>query len=372
VWEENAFMKTSDQMQGPVLERGMLGGLPATLEWVGDAEGCLRLVDQTQLPQVVKMLDCRDVEQVWEAIRMLRVRGAPAIGVAAAYGLCLGTRADRVKSREAFLARVSEVGTYLRGCRPTAVNLAWAVDRIERVAGAGGETGRSCWEAMLREAHRMASEDIEVCRRIGEVGAHLIPEGGGVLTHCNAGALATVAYGTALSLMYVAHEQGRRFYVYADETRPLLQGARLTAFELHAAGLDVTVLCDGAAARLMQSGRVQVVVTGADRIAANGDVANKIGTYGVAIAAWRHGIPFYVAAPRSTFDLSLASGAAIPIEERAMEEVGRVLERAVVPEGVACYNPAFDVTPAELIRGIVTEAGLVEPVTPEQIERIFA
>ena len=272
-----------------------------------------------------------------------------------------------------FDAKVREVGEYLCGCRPTAVNLAWAVRRISGVAQErAGQASNARWGAMLDEAHAMAREDAAACRRIGEVGADLIPEGGGVLTHCNAGALATVAYGTALSLMYVAHERGRRFKVYADETRPLLQGARLTAYELHAAGIDVTVLCDGAAASLMQRGLIDLIVVGADRIAANGDTANKIGTYGLAVAARQHNIPFYVAAPRSTFDLGLASGAGIPIEERDQEEVRSGFGRVNVPMGVACVNPAFDVTPAELVTGIVTEKGLLKPVTREIIEEIFS
>ncbi|MFQ5805155.1 MAG: S-methyl-5-thioribose-1-phosphate isomerase [Phycisphaerae bacterium] len=347
-------------------------GLPPTIAWSGGADGTLQLLDQTLLPRCVEIRTCATAEDVWEAIRELCVRGAPAIGVAAAYGLCLGTRAFRELGRDEFLAKIRAVSAYLESSRPTAVNLAWAVRRVgeaaERdVAASAGQA----WDAMLAEAHALADEDVKVCRRIGEVGAHLIPEGAGVLTHCNAGALATVAYGTALSLMYVAHEQGRKFRVFADETRPLLQGARLTALELGAAGIDVTVLCNGAAASLMRSGRIQLVVVGADRIAANGDTANKIGTYGLALSARHHGIPFYVAAPRSTFDLGLADGSAIPIEERPEAEIRRGFGTEVVAPGARCFNPAFDVTPAELITGIVTEGGLVEPVTAEKIAHIF-
>ena len=346
-------------------------GLPPTLAWSGGGDGVLQLLDQTLLPTRVENRTCRTAEDVWTAIRELCVRGAPAIGVAAAYGLCLGTRPARDLNREAFLTKVREVAAYLDSARPTAVNLAWALRRVRNVAEASeADSAAGVWDAMLSEAHTLAREDAEVCRRIGEVGAELIPEGGGVLTHCNAGALATVAYGTALSLMYVAHEQGRRFRVFADETRPLLQGARLTAFELAAAGIDVTVLCDGAAASLMQSGQVQLVVVGADRIAANGDTANKIGTYGLALSARRHEIPFYVAAPRSTFDLSLTSGAQIPIEQRSEAEIRSGFGRDLVAAGAGCYNPAFDVTPAELITGIVTEGGLVRPVTGENIARV--
>ncbi len=353
-------------------ERSPAGVLPLTLEWRGDADGILRLIDQTLLPERVEMRDCASAEDVWEAIRALRVRGAPAIGVAAAYGLCLGTRPYRDLPASEFMAKQRQVGQYLCSCRPTAVNLAWAVRRIIAAAdNAATAPSVDVWSAMLTEAHAMAREDAENCRRIGEAGADLIPEGGGVLTHCNAGALATVAYGTALSPMHVAHERGRRFRVFADETRPLLQGSRITAYELSAAGIDVTVLCDGAAASLMKVGQIQLVVVGADRIAANGDVANKIGTYGLAIAARHHGIPFYVAAPLSTFDLTIASGKDIPIEQRDQDEVRRGFGRLTAPPGVPCYNPAFDVTSAELIAGLVTEKGILEPVTEAGIRRLF-
>ncbi|RMF73764.1 MAG: S-methyl-5-thioribose-1-phosphate isomerase [Planctomycetota bacterium] len=346
--------------------------LPPTIDWSGDDDGALLLLDQTLLPHDVRVRRCETVEDVWKAIRELCVRGAPAIGVAAAYGVCLGTRPHRDGALPDFVQKVREVGNYLCSARPTAVNLEWAVRRmVARAESSSAGDSRACWAELLAEAHAMAQEDAEVCRRIGENGAHLIPENGGVLTHCNAGALATVAYGTALSLMYAAHERGRRFRVFADETRPLLQGARLTALELSAAGIDVRVICDGAAASVLASGAVQLVVTGADRIAANGDAANKIGTYGLAIAAARHNVPFFIAAPRSTFDLSIGSGSEIEIEERPEDEVRCVGGQDVVAPGVRCYNPAFDVTPAELIAGIVTECGVVAPVTPENIAKIF-
>lgn len=351
-----------------------LAGLPRTLEWCGGDDGFLRLLDQTLLPTRVEFRECHDVGAVWEAIRALQVRGAPAIGVAAGFGLCLGMRPHRESA--AFAAKLREVADYLCTARPTAVNLAWAVRRVAAVteaalAGSGG--GRAAWAAMLAEAHAIAREDAEVCRRIGEAGADLVPDGGGVLTHCNAGALACSAWGTALSLLYVAHERGRRFRVYADETRPLLQGARLTAFELAAAGIDVTVQCEGAAASLMRAGKVQLVVVGADRIAANGDTANKIGTYPLAIAARHHGIPFYVAAPLSTFDLAIRDGTAIPIEERGEDEIrlGYGGREVVVAGGARCFNPAFDVTPAELLTGIVTQRGRLEPVTAEKVADFF-
>jgi methylthioribose-1-phosphate isomerase len=280
-------------------------------------------------------------------------------------------RPHRNEDAESFRIRLDERADYLCEARPTAVNLSWAVRRIQTVAtDAAEENVQAAWDAMLAEAHRMAREDAETCRKIGEHGADLVPEGGKVITHCNAGALATVAYGTALSVLYVAHERGRRFQVFADETRPLLQGARLTAFELHAAGLNVTVLCDNAAGALMKTRGAQLAIVGADRIAANGDVANKIGTYGLAVLAQRHGVPFYVAAPVSTFDLSLASGEAIPIEQRSEDEVRGGFGQDVVPPGVPCYNPAFDVTPAELVTGIITERGIVKPVTEEHIQAV--
>jgi len=345
--------------------------LPPTLEWVGASDGILRLIDQTLLPERLETCDCRTVEEVWEAIRKLRVRGAPAIGVAAAYGLCLGMRPHLQLPPAEFITRAAEVAEYLQSCRPTAINLAWALRRLLATLKPETNCTSELWNTLLAEAHRLAHEDVATCRQIGENGAHLVPAGGGVLTHCNAGALATVAYGTALALLYVAHERGRRFRVYADETRPLLQGARLTAFELAAAGIDVTVICDGAAASLMAAGKVQLVVVGADRIAANGDTANKIGTYGLAVAARHHGIPFYVAAPRSTFDLSLTDGSMIPIEERPEDEIRASFGRPTVPPEARCFNPAFDVTPAELITGIVTEKGVAQPVTSSTITRLF-
>ena len=270
------------------VDRRPFEALPPTLEWLGANDGCLRIIDQTRLPQTLEFRDCSTAEQVREAIQTLQVRRAPAIGVAAAYGMCLGMRPYANRNREEFRQKLRELAAFLVASRPTAVNLAWAVGRVI-AAGAASDRPEESWAAMLAESHALARADVEACRRIGEAGAGLVPEGGGVLTHCNAGSLATVSYGTALALLYVAHERGKRFRVYADETRPLLQGARLTAYELHAAGIDVSVLCDSAAASLMQAGKIQMVVVGADRIAANGDTANKIGTYGlggVGSASW--------------------------------------------------------------------------------------
>jgi methylthioribose-1-phosphate isomerase len=266
---------------------------------------------------------------------------------------------------------MTEVTDYLASSRPTAVNLFWALDRMRRCFVQADGVGRPVLERLLKEAVAIADEDRQMCAAMGQAGAGLIREGSGVLTHCNTGALATAGAGTALAVIYTAAEQGKRFRVYADETRPLLQGARLTAWELKQAGLDVTLICDSMAAQVMKEGKVQLAVVGADRIAANGDTANKIGTYGVAILAQAHGIPFYVAAPSSTFDLSLPTGDAIPIEQRDPKEVTQGFGRATAPEGVAVYNPAFDVTPARLITGIITEKGVIAPVNAAAIRAML-
>lgn len=341
-----------------------------TLDWIGSLDGRIEMIDQTLLPEQFKVIPCRDVETLWEAIKVLRVRGAPAIGVAAAMGVVLGIR-DATTAEDLY-ARLERVCDYLASSRPTAVNLFWALDRMKRRAQTlKGRPLAEIKESLLAEARAIRDEDAAMCRAIGDAGQHLIADGAGVLTHCNAGGLATAEYGTALALMYRAHELGRRFRVYADETRPLLQGSRLTAWELSRAGIDVTVICDNMAGLLMARGKIHLVVTGADRIAANGDSANKIGTYSVAALAKAHGIPFYIAAPSSTFDLSIADGSAIPIEIRDENEIRRGFGRQTAPEGVKCYNPAFDVTPAELIRGIITERGIVQPVAREQIRTVI-
>ncbi len=343
-----------------------LASPPRTLAWQGNAEtGFLRLLDQTLLPTQVQYRDCRTVEEVWEAIRNLRVRGAPAIGVAAAFGVVLGMQNLNAARRGAYLHRLKEVTGYLRTSRPTAVNLFWALDRMERTALPHVEKLPSAQlnQILLKEAVAIEEEDRQMCRAIGRVGAELIQAGQGVLTHCNAGGLATADFGTALAVLFTAAEQGKTIHVFADETRPLLQGARLTAWELHQRGIDVTLICDNMAAQVMKEGRVQLVIVGADRIAANGDTANKIGTYGVALLAKAHGIPFYVAAPSSTFDLSLESGAAIPIEQRDPREITHGFGKQTAPDGIHVYNPAFDVTPSELIAGLITEKGLIQPVS---------
>ncbi|MBX3415192.1 MAG: S-methyl-5-thioribose-1-phosphate isomerase [Pirellulales bacterium] len=343
-----------------------------TLHWEGDVDGHLVMIDQTRLPVELVEIDCRDVDAVWEAIRALRVRGAPAIGIAAAYGVCVGVQAAADADEVGFFARLDEAATFLASSRPTAVNLFWALNRMQRVAKAarGTMTVSELRARLLDEAHTICDEDRDMCRAIGRHGAALLADGQGVLTHCNAGGLATADYGTALALFFAAHEAGKRIHVYADETRPLLQGARLTAWELQQRGIPVTLLCDSMAAQVMREGKVSAVVTGADRIAANGDTANKIGTYGVAVLAAAHNIPFYVAAPTSTFDLTLADGSAIPIEERDASEITHGFGRQTAPAGINVYNPAFDVTPARLIKAIICERGVIEPVTTERIAQM--
>ena len=347
--------------------------LPKTIGWVGDTDGHVELLDQTRLPGEVTTIAAHDVETVWEAIKRLRVRGAPAIGVAAAFGVVLGVRAREPNSGPACVKHTQEVCEYLRTARPTAVNLFWALDRMtSRAEGLRDASATEVLAGLLAEARAIADEDAAMCRAIGEAGQELIGEGSGVLTHCNAGALATAGIGTALAVFYAAHERGRQFRVFADETRPLLQGARLTAWELSRAGVDVTVICDNMAAQVMKEGKANLVVTGADRIAANGDTANKIGTYGLAVLARAHGIPFYVAAPSSTFDLARPDGDSIEIEHRAQVEISEGFGKKTVPDGVTCYNPAFDVTPANLIDGFVTERGLLRPVSREKIREFFS
>jgi methylthioribose-1-phosphate isomerase len=336
-----------------------------TLRWVGDSlSGRLWMIDQTLLPGEQREIECKTVEQVWEAIRSLRVRGAPAIGVAAGYGVVLGLQAGITEGDLAsFHQRLEEVTAYLAGSRPTAVNLFWALDRMKQTATESGELAVADLQSrLLIEAQRIETEDCEMCAAIGRHGESLFESGIGVLTHCNAGGLATAGDGTALSVIFAAAASGKEIHVYADETRPLLQGARLTAWELKQRNIPVTVICDSTAAWAMQEGRIQAVITGADRIAANGDAANKIGTYSVALLAKAHNIPFYVAAPSSTFDLSLKTGAEIPIEERPAEEISHGFGKVTTPEGVAVYNPAFDVTPAEYITAIITERGIIRSV----------
>jgi methylthioribose-1-phosphate isomerase len=336
------------------------------IEWL--PEGKVRFLDQTRLPQDEVWVETDDVDVVAEAIRRLQVRGAPLIGIAAAYGLALVAVSgpeDSAELREA----LEEAAATLKGTRPTAVNLAWAVDRVLETVPRGACTDEARLQ-VIREAQRIHDEDIEGNMRMGEHGASLLPPNARVMTHCNAGALATGGYGTALGVIRAAWEHGNLEHVIVNETRPLLQGARLTAWELGRDGIPHTLIVDGAAGSMMQREHVDAVVVGADRIAANGDVANKIGTYQVAALAKRHGIPFYVAAPKSTIDLAAAEGAAIPIEERAEEEVTSFREARAAAPGTSAANPAFDVTPADLVTAIVTENGVATAPYGESLTRI--
>jgi len=321
----------------------------------GDA---VRIIDQTQLPSRFAERDLRSIDDVCQAIVGLAVRGAPAIGIAAAMGLVTSLLPFAHDSRESFDARLREHAARIRATRPTAVNLPGALDRMTARATRTRGDVAEVLAALRTEATAILEEDRVMCRRIGEHGLPLIADGASVLTHCNAGALATGGIGTALAPIYLAHEVGRRVHVFVDETRPMLQGSRLTAWELARAGIGVTVIADSAAASLMRAGAIDLCLVGADRIAANGDVANKIGTYAVALAAQHHGIPFYVAAPTSTLDPSLPNGDAIPIERRSPAELARLTDTRLTPDGVGIDNPAFDVTPAEMVTGIVTDQGV--------------
>ncbi len=323
--------------------------------------GAVRIVDQRALPEARIERDLESAEAVAEAIRTLQVRGAPLIGIAAAMGLVAGTRELRGAPREQFLGRVAELARLLAATRPTAVNLRWALDRMTRGAATTPGDGAALWERLRAEATAIWEEDRAMCRRIGEAGLPLLPDGATVLTHCNAGALATGGIGTALAPIYLAHEAGRRLHVFVDETRPVLQGARLTAWELSHAGIPCTLIADAAAGSLMRQAKVDLVIVGADRIAANGDFANKIGTYPLAVLALHHGVPFYCAAPSSTIDAALRDGDGIPIEQRSPDEVKTVAGRPVAPAAVAALNPAFDVTPARYVTAFLTDRGLRKP-----------
>lgn len=341
------------------------------VEYIDDQ---LIMIDQTLLPEKLAALKLQTVEQVWQGIREMRVRGAPAIAIAAAYGYAMAAKAMAATDVVSLRERMKGVRSYLESARPTAVNLFWAMARMERVLHALCEQQAKAVTAAAElaavdhitaqleaEARAIQSEDEASCRAIGEHLLTLMHDDMGVLTHCNTGTLATSQYGTALAGMYLAHERGWQIRVYADETRPVLQGARLTTWELQQAGIDVTLICDNMAATVMAEGKVQAVMVGADRIAANGDTANKIGTHGLAVLARHFGIPFYVAAPLSTFDLDTPNGAAIVIEERDEREVSAPFGKRIAPEKVRVYNPAFDVTPHDLITAIVTEKGILYP-----------
>ncbi len=345
-----------------------------TVCWQGDSDGYLEILDQTALPTEVKYIACKDVPSVIEAIKMLRVRGAPAIGIAGAYGMVLAIHHAKNRNDTDIkkMSCIQQLAEDLATARPTAVNLRWAIERIKKlVLNFGSNPNYSeLQQSILDEAKHIQHEDQILCERIGEHGSSILPEGD-ILTHCNTGALATGGIGTALGIIVTAWNKGRRFQVFADETRPLLQGARLTAWELTHRQIPVTVLVDAAAAHLLKTGRISCCIVGADRITANGDTANKIGTYGLALLAEAHNVPFFVAAPSSTFDLSLKSGAEIPIEERSENEVLQPFNFRSAPATATAFNPAFDVTPARLITAIVTERGIIRDVSRKTVASVI-
>lgn len=342
-----------------------------TIEWEGGLDGKAKLIDQTLLPGELKFIHCDNKECMWEAIKTLRVRGAPAIGIAAAMGTYLGIRDVGVDNFNDFFLKLKEVTSYLGTARPTAVNLFWALERMEHTAQAfRTEPLDTIKEFLFEEALEILGEDRDSSKKIGEYGATLIPKSSTIMTYCNAGGLATGGYGTALAVIYAAKEQGKVEKVFACETRPLLQGARLTSWELMQAGLDVTLICDNMAAHVMAEKKIDAVVVGSDRIAANGDAANKIGSYGLSIIAKEHKVPFYVAAPISTFDMKIEKGSEIPIEERSPDEVTFITGHRIAPEGVKVYNPAFDVIPAGNIRAIITEKGIIKEPNTKRIKKL--
>src|SRR5262245_51497581 len=342
-----------------------------TIEWQGDV---IVMVDQRKLPGQEIYVRCSSAPEVARAIRTMVIRGAPAIGVAAAFGIALGMRKSAAKGTRQFAVEFQKICDMMAATRPTAVNLFWAIDRMKRVFAEGAQSGESPEELARRlevEARSIHDEDVASCRAMGGFGAAIVPDGARVLTHCNAGALATAGYGSALGVVRAAIEQGKQVSVVADETRPFLQGARLTAWELLRDGINTTVITESMAGPLMRAGDIDLVVVGADRIAANGDTANKIGTYTVAVLAHEHKLPFYVAAPLSTIDLSTPDGEHIPIEERDEREITHIGPSRLTPEGARIRNPAFDVTPHRYIAGIITERGIVRPPFSESLKRVF-
>jgi len=342
------------------------------IESVRYENGILTILDQTKLPTETVFLTITTIEEAWDAIKKLKVRGAPAIGIAAAYGLLLGIKDAPEDSFSSFFEVFERQADYLASSRPTAVNLFWALKRMrERALKEQHRAIEEIKHTLEEEAHAIRSEDEQVCRSIGEHALTLFQDGMGVLTHCNAGGIATAKYGTALAPLYLAKEKGWNIRVFADETRPLLQGARLTTWELMQAGIDVTLITDSMAAMVMQKGWVQAVIVGCDRVAANGDAANKIGTYGLALLAKAHNIPFYVAAPLSTIDLETKTGKDIPIEERESGEITHGFGNQTAPEGVKVFNPAFDVTPHELITAIITEKGIIRGNYEKELKALF-
>ncbi len=339
-----------------------------TIEWIDNK---VKLIDQTKLPAELIHLHIDEVETLGEAIKKLRVRGAPAIGIAAAFGVLLGAQKFRGEGKEEFFAELARVISYLRGTRPTAVNLAWALERMRRTAEAHRhQTVVQIKKELFNEANKIFIEDQQTCRALGRHGAELIPNPATIITHCNTGALATADFGTALGVIFTAHAQGKKLHVFVDETRPLLQGARLNMWELMQENIPCTLICDNMAAFVMQRQKIDCCIVGADRIARNGDTANKIGTYSLAVNAQKHGVPFYVAAPISTIDFNISTGAEIPIEERAAEEITEGFGRRTAPFNARVYSPAFDVTPNDLIAAIITEAGVIRPPFVDNLSRL--
>ncbi|OQA15443.1 MAG: Methylthioribose-1-phosphate isomerase [bacterium ADurb.Bin363] len=339
-----------------------------TIEYI---DGKIRLIDQTKLPLVKEWIICEDYLQIAESIKKMHIRGAPAIGVAAAYGMALAAQNFRTQNINDFLKEIEKASMVLRESRPTAVNLFWAVERMVKLAN---ESEIDCIEeirkTMLEEAKKIEEEDANICRKIGEIGSEIIPAKATILTHCNAGALATADYGTALGVIRSAHKQGKDIHVFVDETRPYLQGARLTAWELMEEGINISLITDNMAGHFMSRGMIDIILVGADRISSNGDVANKIGTYSVAVLAKENQIPFYSVAPISTFDITLKAGYEIPIEERNPEEVTHIFGIQIAPTGVKVRNPSFDVTPNRYISGIITERGIIRPPYEENIRKV--
>jgi len=328
-----------------------------TIYW---KDGFVELIDQTLLPDKLVYLKCGTVKQIWDAIKKLKVRGAPAIGIAAGFGVALGVMNFKGNDYKKFRKKLEEVLAYLFSARPTAVNLPWALERMRKLVDENFNKPVDILKRLiLAEAIKILKEDKEVCRKIAGYGEKYIKNGSNVLTHCNAGGLATADYGTALSLLFCAKEDGKKFHVYVDETRPVLQGARLTTWELMQAKIPCTLICDNMAASLMKQKKINLIIVGADRIARNGDTANKIGTYSLSCLAHIHNVPFYIAAPSSTFDLKIPNGGHIPIEERHSEEITHIRGKRIAPEGVKVYNPSFDVTPAEYISAFITERGII-------------
>jgi len=361
-------MEKSKKVTISNLPAGRQGSRPVlTIKYDGE----LRIIDQRALPERLKFKKCNTLKEIYSSIKTLAVRGAPAIGVFAAYGLCVCLRKVKTKDKDIFFKELLNLSNYLKTSRPTAVNLFWALERMEETAFKNREKSiDKIKEQLESEAKRIQKEDKLMCENIGRHGAKLIRKNDTILTHCNAGALATAGEGTALSVIYKAKRDGKRIKVYADETRPLLQGSRLTAWELKERGVDVTLICDNMAATLMAQGKVDKIIVGADRIAKNGDFANKIGTYSLAVLAKEHKIPFYVAAPSSTFDFSLRTGKDIPIEKRSADEIRRIKGKLIAPKDIKVYNPAFDVTPNRLVGAIITEKGIFKKPFNRTLKRI--